>query len=125
MLIWSQIIACPPHRPLSPEECTEQGPEFWVSSLSDGNLQQLAAQPYLSPNKGHICGRGTSKASSEQMFGLWAGRLASLPASLWEFETTDLPPCLRAPSWLEDRGSKAHEAAPQIAMVTRLLNIGQ
>ncbi|ELK07844.1 LIM and cysteine-rich domains protein 1 [Pteropus alecto] len=70
--------------------------------LSDGNLQQLAAQPDSSPNKGHICGQGTSKSLSEQMFGMWLSRLAFLPAPLWEFETTAPPPHL-VPYELEDR----------------------
>lgn len=60
--------------------------------LSDGNLQQLAAQPDSCPNKGHICGRGTSKALCSRCLACGLGRLAFLPAPLWEFETSAPPP---------------------------------
>lgn len=91
--------------------------------LSDGNLQQLAAQPDSSPNKGHICGQGTSKSLSEQMFGMWLSKLAFLPAPLWEFETTAPPPHL-VPYELEDwRVRGPEKQPPKITIATRLLNI--
>lgn len=116
MLICSQITvwsSCPPpptrmHRVgtggLDPHPPTKV-------CLSDGNLQQLAAQPDSSPNKGHICGQGTSKSLSEQMFGMWLSRLAFLPAPLWEFETTAPPPHL-VPYELEDRKVRGPEKQP-------------
>lgn len=72
-------------RPLPPRQSS-------ASQMETYSSWRLSPTP--APIEGHICGQGTSKSLSKQMFGLWArqaGWLAFLPAPLGNLKLPLLP----------------------------------